>query len=320
MGFCRCLEENKNRNWHTLLCIRLGKHPLTKLVIRLEHLHLLHAGPTLLSSSLSCRYHIVGGHKSICSITRSCVTCLRRSERPKPQQMGQLPTEQVTPDIMFENVGVDYAGPVYTKYGYVRKSTIVKSYVCLFVSLSVETVHLELVSDLTSDSFVSALRRFIARRGKPKAIWSDHGTNFVGANNDLKELEQFLTSQKLHEHISVFSTSQHIEWKFIPQRAPHFGGLWESVVKSMKYHLTANVKLTFEEYSEVLAQVGASLNSRPLVSLPCDGEGLDMLTAGHFLIGRPIKSLPDPSFSYHPITLLCQWHLCQHVVRQFWQR
>jgi hypothetical protein len=237
--------------------------------------------------------------------------------------MGQLPIERVTPDIVFESTGVDYAGPVYTKYGYVRKPTVVKSYVCVFVSLSVKAVHLELVSDLTSDSFVAALRRFIARRGKPKIIWSDHGTNFVGAKNDLKELEQFLNNQRVQDHVSEFCTIQHIDWKFIPEKAPHFGGLWESAVKSMKYHLkrvTTNVKLTFEECSTVLAQVEACLNSRPLVALPCDGEGINMLTPGHFLIGRPVESLPDPSFSYRPISLLRRWHLCQNMVRQFWQR
>ena len=300
-----------------------GKHPLTKLIIRSEHLRLLHAGPTLLGSSLSCKYHIIGGRKSVRSITRSCITCLRQSEKPKPQQMGQLPIERVTPDVVFENTGVDYAGPVYTKYGYVRKPTVVKSYVCVFVSLSVKAVHLELVSDLTSDSFVAALRRFISRRGKPKIIWSDHGTNFVRAKNDLKDLEQFLSDKAVQDHVSEFCTIQHIEWKFIPEKAPHFGGLWESAVKSMKYHLkrvTANVKLTFEECSTVLTQVEACLNSRPLVALPCDGEGIDMLTPGHFLIGRPIEALPDPSFSYRPISVLRRWHLCQNIVRQFWQR
>ena len=81
--------------------------------------------------------------------------------------MGQLPFERVTPDIVFENVGVDYAGPIYVKYVHVRKPTVVKSYICVFVSLSVKAVHLELVSDLTSEAFVSTFRRFIARRGKP---------------------------------------------------------------------------------------------------------------------------------------------------------
>lgn len=116
--------------------------------------------------------------------------------------------------------------------------------------------------------------------------------------------------------------SQRIEWKFMPERATHFGRLGESTVKSVKYHLKhviANVTLTFEEYSTVLAKVEACLISRPLVSLHCDGEGIDILTPGHFLIGRPIESLPDLSFSYCPISLLRRWLLCQHIVRQFWQ-
>ncbi len=104
------------------------------------------------------------------SITRSCIVCRRNSAKPKPQMMGRLPIERVTPDLVFENVGVDYVRPVYVKYGYVRKPTVVKAYICVFVSLSVKAVHLELVSDLTTDAFISALRRFIARRGKPKVI------------------------------------------------------------------------------------------------------------------------------------------------------
>ena len=139
------------------------------------------------------------------------VICIRQSDKPKPQQMGQLPIERVTPDIVFENVGVDYAGPVYTKYGYVRRPTVVKSYIYLFVSFSVKAVHLELVSDLTSDAFISCLRRFIARRGKPKVVWSDHGTNFVGAKNDLKKLEQFLSERKVQGHISEFCTTHLID-------------------------------------------------------------------------------------------------------------
>lgn len=98
--------------------------------------------------------------------------------------MGQLPMERVTPDSIFENVGV---GPLYVKYGSVRKPTVLKSYVCVFVSLSVKAVHLELVSDLTTEAFIAALRRFMARRGHPSMIWSDNGTNFRGANRELRE-------------------------------------------------------------------------------------------------------------------------------------
>ena len=237
--------------------------------------------------------------------------------------MGQLPLERVTPDIVFGNVGVDYAGPIQIKYGHVCKPAIVKAYICVFVSLSVKAVHLEMVSDLTTDAFISALRRFVACRGKPKLIWSDHGSNFVGAQKELRELFEFLKQQRKQNIISDFCSAQHIQWRYTPEKAPHFGGLWESAVKSMKYHLkrtTANIKLTFEECATVISQVEACLNSRPLVAIHSDDDGLEALTPGHFLIGRPIEALPDPSFSYRAISLLHRWHLCQAIVQQFWQR
>ena len=159
-----------------------GKHPVTKLIIHSEHQRLLHAGPTLLTTSLCRRYHIIGCRKIIRSITRGCITCRRTSARPQPQMLGQFPIERITPGPVFDQTGVDYAGPVYIKYGYVRKPTVVKAYVCVFVSLSVKAIHLELVSDLTSEAFIATLRRFISRRGKPSLIWSDNGTNFVGAS------------------------------------------------------------------------------------------------------------------------------------------
>ena len=93
---------------------------------------------------------------------------------------------------MFDKVGVDYAGPVLIKYGHVRKPTVVKANIYIFVSLTVKAVHLELVSDLTSDAFIACLRRFISRRCIPSLIWSDHGTNFVGAAREIKDLYLFL--------------------------------------------------------------------------------------------------------------------------------
>ena len=300
-----------------------GKHPVTKLIIRSEHTRLLHAGPRLLMSSINRRFHVIGLHKAVRSITRACITCRRINVRPQPQMLGQLPMERVTPDSVFDRVGVDYAGPVYVKYGYTRKPTVIKSYICLFVSLSVKAVHLELVSDLSTDAFIASLRRFTARRDKPTLIWSDHGSNFVGAARELKELAEFLGQQQVQGLISDFCTCQNIQWKFIPEHSPHFGGLWEAAVKSAKTHLkrvVGEVKLTFEELATVLAQIEACLNSRPLAPLTTDDDGVEVLTPGHFLIGRPLQSIPDPSFSYRSISLLRRWHLCQALVRHFWQR
>ena len=105
---------------------------------------------------------------------------------------------------MFDHIGLDYAGPFTIKYGSTRKPTLVKAYVCVFVSLTVKAVHLELVSDLTANAFIAALRRFIARRGKPSLIWSDHGTNFVGAVRELKRFIEYFQNQKTQALISEF--------------------------------------------------------------------------------------------------------------------
>ena len=202
-----------------------SRHPLCKLLIRSEHERLLHGGSLLVSASIFRNFHIRGGHRSIRSIVRNCVTCRRRAPKPKPQMMGQLPAVRITPDVVFEHVGLDYAGPLYLKRGSPRRPMIVKCYVCVFVSMSVKAVHLELVSDLTTDAFIACLRRFTARRGKPTSIWSDHGTNFVGANRILKEIYTFLLSKETESAVSDFCTTQGIEWHFIPERAPHFGRL-----------------------------------------------------------------------------------------------
>ena len=154
---------------------------------------------------------------------------------------------------------------------------IVKAYICLFVSLSVKAVHLEPVSDLTTDV---ALRRFTAQRGKPSLILSDHGTNFAGATRELKEMYEFLNKQGTQGDISDFCSIQNIVWKFFPEHTPHVG----------------NTKLTFEELTTVLTQIESCLNSRPLAPLPHVEDGSEALTPGHFLIGRPFESMPDPQY------------------------
>ena len=123
---------------------------------------------------------------------------------------------------------------------------------------------------MTSESFIACLHCFVARRGHPNQLWSDYGTNFVGAYHELKEFHDFLSNQIVQCSVSQFCNSVGIDWKFIPERAPNFGGLWEATVKSTKTHLkkvTNNVKLTFGEASTVLTQVEACQNSRPLTTL-----------------------------------------------------
>jgi hypothetical protein len=177
-----------------------------------------------------------------------------------------------------------------------RGGKLVKAYICLFICLSTKAIHIELVSDLTSDAFVATFRRLMSRRGRVANLHSDNGTNFVGADNEMKKLlKQTLSTTTLDA-----LANEGVQWHFIPARGPHFGGLWEAGIKSVKNHLKrilGSHNLTYEEMTTVLTQIEGCLNSRPLIPMSEDPDDLAVLTPGHFLIGEPLNSLPEPDLT-----------------------
>ena len=226
--------------------------------------------PTLTYSLISHRFHLIGGMKCIKLVIRACAICRRYNAKPEQQQVGQLPKERPTPGHVFSKVGVNYAEPLLIKVGPTQKPTVRKVYVCVFVCVAVKAMHLELVTELTTETFLATLRRFTSQRGRPTDIFSDHGMNFVGADRELTELHNHLNNTELQIAVIDSCSSQGIQWHFIPPRTPHFWGLWEAAVRSFKKHLrrvAGNVKLTYEELSTVLTQVEACLNSRPLAPM-----------------------------------------------------
>ena len=110
--------------------------------------------------------------------------------------MGQLPADQVQPAPPFSAVGLDFAGPLWCKRGNPRKPTLVKACACLYICFITKAVHIELVSDLTSEAFLASLYRFSARRGCPTKVYSDNESNFIGAQRELRELYQLLQQKK----------------------------------------------------------------------------------------------------------------------------
>ena len=180
-------DHSKVNNISCHPAILIKNHVVTKLLVRSEHIRLLHAGPTLVSASLSRHFHIVGAHRAIRSITRSCVTCRRVYAKTQQQLLGQLPADRLTPGPVFQHTGVDYAGPLLIKRGATRRPVLVKAYVSVFVSFSTKAIHLEVVSDLTSEAFIAALRRFIAHWGKPSVIWSERrsASSFTSASGTI---------------------------------------------------------------------------------------------------------------------------------------
>ncbi|XP_073995572.1 uncharacterized protein [Rhodnius prolixus] len=141
--------------------------------------------------------------------------------------MGLLPKDRVSVSRPFSITGLDFAGPIIIKSG-VRKSTkTTKAYICVFVGFATRAIHLEVVSDLTTNAFLAALRRFMSRRGVCTRIYSDNATNFVGA---AKELIKLFKNKEINQSVPELLASEGIEWKFIPARSPHFGGIWEAGV------------------------------------------------------------------------------------------
>ncbi|XP_055605396.1 uncharacterized protein LOC129753588 [Uranotaenia lowii] len=230
-------------------------------------------------------------------------------------------TEEVTVAPAFRRSGVDYFGPVYVRP--VPRRPAVKAYVCIFVCLCTKAVHLELVSDLTTDRFIQALRRFVGRRGKCAEILSDNGTNFVGARNKMRELLELLRDRSHRDQVAKECANSGIQWSFSPPSAPHFGGLWEAAVRSAKNHLLrvlGEEPVSPEDFNTLLVQVEACLNSRPLTPCSDDPNDLDPLTPAHFLIGSSLQEVPDENVLDVPFNRLSKCQQVQKRFQQFWKR
>ncbi|XP_076384347.1 uncharacterized protein LOC143262682 [Megalopta genalis] len=296
--------------------------PLAVLIIRREHLRLLHAGCQQTLASLHANYWIPSGGRITRKVVRSCMRCFRTKPGAAQPQMGNLPADRVTPARAFSTCGVDYAGP-FLVVDSERSRTSRKAYLCLFVCFVTKAVHLELAVDLTTDSFLNGLRRFTARRGMCRVIHSDNGTNFIGARNELRDLGHLLASPAHNDKVKGALAQNKIQWQLIPPRAPHFGGLWERAVRSVKMHLRLVIgeqRLTFEEMCTVLTQVEACLNSRPLHPLSSDPSDLNPLTPGHFLVGEALTALPRVHLLDTPRNRLNRFQLLQQMVQHFWKR
>ena len=299
-----------------------ANHSFTTLVINYEHQRLLHAGSQHTLASLRTRFWILSGKNTVKRILHQCVKCFRVKPTGINYIMGNLPASRVTPARPFSTCGVDYAGPVLLKERGQSRVTH-KAYFCILVCFVTKAVHIELATDLSTDAFLNCLYRFIARRGRIQHIYSDNGTNFVGAKNELNELSSLLNSKLHGEQVENTLSREKIQWHFIPPRSPHFGGLWESAVKSFKHHLKRVIgeqRMTFEELYTMLTQIEACLNSRPLHPLSCDPNDLTPLTPGHFLIGDALTAAPQLDLLDCRQNRLNRYQLIQQTVQHFWKR
>lgn len=315
----RIRSDNLTRNEQFPILLD-GKGALAPLLVRDAHLiNKGHNGTQWVLQYLRQNYWITGARRLVKSILIKCPICFRLRMKSSEQLMATLPTFRTTPSRAFSRVGIDFAGPVMLRSSLGRLPKLTKAWIAVFVCLATRAIHLELVSDISTQAFIAALRRLVSRRGMVSEIISDNATNFVGSSNYFKALRQ-----QLEDDSAIITEDLNLRWRFTTPGAPHQGGIYEAAVKSIKYNLhriIGDTTLTFEEYGTILCQVEALVNSRPIAPLTDDPTNLNALTPGHFLIGEALVRIPDETdFREIPENRLNRWQHLQRMTQHFWKR
>ena len=312
------IQYAETLNYDTKFPIILPKKDaLTELIIKDQHEQFNHVGGTnQVLAALSQKFWINGAREEIRKWEKKCNSCKKQKAKISTQIMSNLPKFRLAKSLKaFTNVGVDFAGPFETKQG--RGKIRHKRWLCLFTCLEIRAVHLELAFGLDTNSFLNAFFRFASRRGMPSLVISDNGTNFIKANKELKNVIQNLDKNKIIEKTS----SKGVEWKFNPPSAPHFGRIFEIMIKAAKRAMNAQIKnaeVTDEELLTIIISVEHILNSRPLTYQTSNEMDLIPLTPNHFLHGVLGDNFA-PQIDTE-VTLLSRWKLIQNIIKQFWER
>jgi hypothetical protein len=284
---CKGRLKNSDLEFDTIHPIIIPKnHRLTELLIQKCHNEVHHCGVRATLSRLRTKYWVVKGRQAVKRVLGKCVTCKKLEGKPySVAWTADLPEFRVREAAPFSKVGIDFAGPLF-----VRCSTKCsrKVYIALFSCCVTRAIHLELVRDLSAETFLCCLRRFAARRGMPSLIVSDNAKTFKAAEQAVRRL---FNQPKVKAELQT----KRVTWRFNLERAPWWGGFFERMVRSVKRCLRkvlGNAKLTVEELVTVLVEIEGTLNARPLTDEYEEFEG-EALTPSHLIHGRAINFIPQ---------------------------
>ena len=291
------------------------RHPAMETLVRHIHEKTAHSGRGYVLAELRHKYWIMGATSLVKRIIRRCVTCRRRDAQPCQQMEADLPLDRITPyEPTFTSVGVDYFGPFAIKRGRGRE----KRYGCIFTCLTTRAVHIQTADTLDTDSFINSLYQFMARRGEPCLIRSDNGTNFVGAERELRKEMETWNRDRIQEAMS----QRGIRWLFNPPAASHMGGVWERQIRSVRrilFSIMTEQVPTSEMLTTLLVIAEGMINNRPLTPASDDPNDLEPLTPNHLLIHRP-ASVPPGLFNEGDLHCRKKWHQVQYLADVFWRR
>ncbi|XP_039509456.1 uncharacterized protein LOC120464180 [Pimephales promelas] len=301
-----------------------SKHPaiLSKasrvsiLILNDIHQRCGHCGRNYMLSTLRQKFWIPQANSAIRKLIHKCSVCRRFNGRIGEQKMASLPEDRLLPDKPpFTNVGVDFFGPFDVKRG----RNTVKRYGVLFTCLTIRAVHIEIADSLDTDSCINALRRFISRRGQVSVMRSDNGTNFVGAERELREALRNLNHNKIENTL----LQKGIEWIFNSPTASHQGGVWERQIRTIRKILNALLKeqtINEDSLHTIMCEVESIINNRPITSTSEDPNDLEALTPNHLLLLKTQPSLPPGVFNKEDQYVRKRWRQVQYLADLFWIR
>lgn len=280
----------------------LPKCHVSMLIVRHKHVQLRHAGVDSMLTHLRSEFWIVGARRLCKKVKGQCFACRRLDVPSVAQPVAPLAEHRLVQSPPFSVTGIDHAGPLYCADGEGHKF-----YVLLLTCAVTRGVHLELTESVSAQDTVRALRRFMARRGKPAVVYSDNARGFVAASKQLADLMQ----------------PDPVEWRFIAPRAPWWGGWWERLVRSVKSALKRSVGnrlLCRVELTTALTEIEAILNSRPLTFVGDEPDSSMPLSPANFLMPQQKQSFPwnDPG----PVDAAGLRDRAVHqetVLHKFWQ-
>jgi len=261
------------------------KHPFTALVVSSVHSSMYHTGVIGTLTAVRQSYWIPAGRQYVKALLHRCVTCKKHSGKPysapDPPPLPKTRTRDAPP---FTITGIDFTGALYVR----QDSNEIKVYICLFTCATTRAIHLEVVTDLSTETFLLAFRRFVSRKSLPTVVMSDNASTYMSAATELYNLFNSKT-------LATSLQRQGVEWKFIPKKAPWFGGFWERLVgltKNCLKKVLGRAHISLATLETMVVEIEAVLNDRPLTYLSDDPLDPAPLTPSHLLYGRRITRVP----------------------------
>ena len=299
-----------------------GSH-VTKLIVQDCHHAIKHQGSGMTHNELCQRgYWIIGGTSAVRCLVSKCTICRRFRAPPQVQKVADLPQDRTEPAPPFTYSAVDYFGPFFIKEG--RRE--VKRYGVLFTCMSSRAIHIETSNTLETDSYINALRRFLAERGPVRQIRSDRGTNFVGAKRELANALSEMDHEKVKSHL-LRENCNWIDMKMNFPAASHMGGSWERQIRTVRNVLSvllqeSGTQLDDESFRTLMNEVQNIVNSRPLsVNNMMSPEAPEPLTPNHLLTMKVKVLMPPPGvFLRDDLYSRKRWRRVQHLANEFWNR